>query len=226
MSESATSSATESSGPVGQGDYVVESGDCISSIARESGHFWKKLWDLPENAELKRVRKDPNILLEGDLVTVPPLEMKEESCATEKTHKFVRKGEPAKLRLQIMTEDNKPRANSKYVLDIDGALSRGKTDGDGKVEVWIPPHAREGKITFCDDNCAINLKLGGLDPIDQLSGIKGRLNNLGYNCGATDENLNAATRAALKHFQEKNGLEASGSPDDQTRSKLQEVHGS
>jgi hypothetical protein len=226
MSEVAQSAAAASSGPVGQGDYVVNAGDCISSIARASGHFWKKLWDLAANAELKRARGDPNILLEGDLVTVPPLEPREESCATEKTHKFVRKGEPAKLRLQIMLEDSTPRANSDYVLNIDGKLSSGKTDGEGKLEVWIPPDARKGTITFCDDNCAINLELGSLDPIDQISGIKGRLNNLGYNCGPADDDLNSATKAALKHFQKKNGLEPSGAVDDQTRTKLKQVHGS
>jgi peptidoglycan hydrolase-like protein with peptidoglycan-binding domain len=38
--------------------------------------------------------------------------------------------------------------------------------------------------------------------------------------------MNSATRAALRYFQQQNGLEPTGEPDQQTRDKLKQVHGS
>ncbi len=85
-------------------DYLVETGDCISSIAFDHGFFWETIWNHPQNAELKSKRKDPNILQEGDVVHTPDLRLKRESRPTNQKHKFVRKGAPAKLRLRIMEE--------------------------------------------------------------------------------------------------------------------------
>ena len=83
-------------------DYKVQKGDCVSSVAFSKGFFWETLWNHGKNSELKSKRKDPNILKEGDVLHIPELTPKEESCATEKRHKFKLKGVPAKLKLRIM----------------------------------------------------------------------------------------------------------------------------
>ena len=85
-------------------DYVVQSGDCVTSVAAERGFYWETIWNHPQNAELKQKRGDPNILNEGDTLFIPDKELKEESCATDKKHKFLLKGVPAKLRMRVMEE--------------------------------------------------------------------------------------------------------------------------
>jgi hypothetical protein len=82
-------------------DYIVEQGDCISSVAYERGFFWETLWNHLDNGDLKQQRKDPNLLMEGDAVHIPDLNLKTVSGATEKKHTFKLKGVPAKLRLQV-----------------------------------------------------------------------------------------------------------------------------
>ncbi|BBO88744.1 PGRP and LysM peptidoglycan-binding domain-containing protein [Desulfosarcina ovata] len=216
--------------------YKVKQGDCISSIALHFGHFWETLWNEPDNTGLWEFRKDPNVLMAGDEVMVPEIRPKAETGATEVCHRFRKKGVPAKLRLRVLMEDPfeeqedkeepKSRANQEYVLDLDGAIYRGTTDDDGIIEVAIPPNARYGKLTVGPDNTVIKVALGELDPVDQISGLQGRLNNLGFHCGAVTGEINEATQAALRRFQEEHGLEVTGQPDQQTRDKLEEAHGS
>jgi len=262
-------------------DYLVETGDCISSIAYEHGFFWETIWNHPRNAELKSKRKDPNILQEGDVVYTPDLTLKELPRSTEKRHKFVRKGAPAKLRFRIMEEpkpekskpasapaaggggggsfldkavgmvqqavglpvgggstkefeepdpeplalEDKPRKNVPYILLLDGKATSGSTDSDGRIELSIPPDARSGTLTLDPGTLkerVISLNLGHLNPIDGVSGVTQRLNNLGFPCGdGTDEET---LSAALRVFQEKSGLPITGNVDDATRNKLRDLH--
>lgn len=210
--------------PVGSGDHEVASGECMASIALGTGHFWEKLWNLSENGELKRIRKDPNTLLTGDRVHVPPIEEKTESGATEKRHRFRRKGVPSKLRIRCLRFD-KPLANLPYRLDVDGKLSEGNTDGDGRVECPIPPGAKQGVLLVSKEGREYEFRfdLGTLPPIDTTVGIKSRLANLGFDPGEINAEDNETYRAALRRFQEKEKLEMTGDPDQATRDKLAEL---
>jgi hypothetical protein len=88
--------------------YVVKAGDCLSSIAFAHGLFWDTVWNHPDNGELKKLRKDPNVLLAGDVVFIPDRQPKEVAVATGKQHNFVVRSNPTKLLLRIM--ESKPDA--------------------------------------------------------------------------------------------------------------------
>ncbi|MBN2563416.1 MAG: peptidoglycan-binding protein [Phycisphaerae bacterium] len=215
-------------GPVGQGDYVVQGGDCISSIAKNTGHFWERIWNDGANSELKSVRKDPNVLLPRDRVTIPEIRPKQEPGETEMRHRFVRRGEPAILRMRILIEDE-PVANAPYKLTIDGQDQEGTTDGDGGVQIPIPGNARSGTLTVDapDQTLVFPLSLGRIDPVTEPSGVQGRLNNLGYACGRLDGIIGPKSKAAIRQFQLANGHpNPSGEVDEQTRALLVEKHGS
>ena len=88
-------------------DHVVRDGECLASIAYEHGFFWETLWNLPENAKLKELRKEPTVLLAGDVVHIPDLRVQPHDRATGASHRFRRKGVPGHLRLR-MTKPDEP----------------------------------------------------------------------------------------------------------------------
>jgi hypothetical protein len=214
-------------GPVGRGNYVVRQGDCVQSIATERGLRWETIWNHPRNGDLRAARKDPNVLLPGDRLFVPDIQLKQEQGQTEQRHRFKKKGTPGKLRIRVLDENHRPRANVPYTLSIDGRLFSGHLDGEGFLEVVIPPDARSGRLTVGTppDTMGYELQLGHLDPIDRVSGVQARLNDLGFFCGPPDGTMNESTRAALRAFQEKYQLTVDGNLGQQTKQKLREVYG-
>lgn len=206
-------------------EHEVAQGECLSSIADRYGIFPETIWNDPDNAELKRSRQDPNVLCPGDVLVIPDKRQKSESVASGQACRFRKKNTPAKLRVRLLDEDDRPRANLRYTLEIDGVFSDGATDGDGRIDHPVPAGAKKGVLVL-ENQDTIELSLGALDPPDTVTGVQGRLMNLGFDCGGVDGEMNAATREALKAFQEKQGLAATGEADDATKDKLRQVHGS
>lgn len=203
---------------------TAAAGDCIGSIAEAHGLFWKTVWEHPENDELRRLRKDPNVIRAGDRVFVPDKRLKEESAASDATHRFRRKGVPGKLRLRFLDKDGKARTGLSWVLELDGKLLEGKTDGEGRVEAVIPPTAKKGVLTLRDGEKeeSYPLRLGRLDPVAEPDGARQRLRNLGYDTG---DGSQAVLATALKSFQAAKKLEATGALDEATQKALLDAHG-
>ena len=95
--------AAQGTGPVGSGEHIVQQGECILSIAQDHGHLFETVWNDPQNAQLQSVRKDPNILLEGDRVHVPSIKRKAAPCQSAARHTFRKKG-TARFVLRIVEE--------------------------------------------------------------------------------------------------------------------------
>lgn len=200
-------------------DHVVRHGECLLSISDRYGFFPETLWNHAENRELKQEREDPNVLRTGDVVHVPDLTRKDEDKADKKRHRFRRKGVPGKLKIRLL-DDGEPRAHVPYRLVIDGHLTESQTDGDGYVEHDLPAGASHGELIVDRDDGGTDryqFNFGSVDPIDTDAGQLHRLRDLGYD---TTE-----PAVAIEKFQRDQQIEPTGSMDDQTRSKLQEVFG-
>lgn len=215
---------SETARPVGQGNYVVKQGDCMNSIAFEAGFAPDTLWNHPRNAELKSVRKNMDVLFPGDRVFIPELQEKQESRPTDQHHRFRRRWVPAKLRLRFV-EFQEPRGNEDYTIEIDGTIQKGVTSGDGSLEVSLPPNAEKAVVLLGPDQDRFEFDIGQVDPIESISGVQARLNNLHYHCGSNDGMLGPMTRRALKQFQGEHGLPETGEMNEETRSKLKDMHG-
>lgn len=209
--------------------HEVQAGECVASVARRFGVAWKTLWDHPENARLKALRKDPEVLLAGDVLFVPeaPDAARTASAGTGAKHAFQVDLDPVWIRLQLVA-GGAPRAGKQYVLELDDGTTReGVTDGDGLVAEKVPAMTRTATLRLESPDLGTEeyvLRLGHLDPVSEAAGVRQRLRNLGFHCealGAPDEDL----RGALALFQQTEGLAVTGELDAGTRNKLREVHG-
>ncbi len=90
---------------------------------------------------------------------------------------FKKLATPVHLRLRLL-DQGKPVAGAEYRLSVDGRIQHGTTDGQGNVEEWIPNIARKA-LLYINERLNFHIDLGYLDPVDQESGVRRRLQNLG-----------------------------------------------
>lgn len=214
------------SGPAGAGGRTAAQGDCMESIAAESNFRWQKLWDLPENKDLKDARGTHNILLPGDRIHVPEPTLKWVEVPTGRTqHVFRRKGGKTKIVLK-MQKHGEPRKGEPFVLKVAPVELKGTTKDDGTIEAEVPVLAKKGTLEIGDANAkeVYELLLGHLDPQNEISGVKGRLNNLGYDCGSPDSRVSPDAHYPIQVFQASRDIEPTGKPEEDTRNALVTAH--
>jgi N-acetylmuramoyl-L-alanine amidase len=202
---------------------IVETGDCLINLSRREGFFWETIWNHPQNAALRERRKHYNIIKKGDAVFIPDRTIKEVARPTDKLHQFVRKGVPARFTLTLL-DRGQPRANERYILTVNGRSRDGCTDGNGQLSEPIPPDARDGLLLLGEKREEITLNFGYIDPIEEISGVKSRLRNLGFYDGEIDDELTPETTAAIAEFQRSADLSGEGKLTDETRQALVGAH--
>jgi len=212
--------------------YTVKQGDHLAGIAWRSGFSdYLCIWDHPNNTAIKKKRQNPNVLFPGDILYIPDREERQEARSTDQRHSFVLREKPLKLHLKLRDHYEKPIANARCVLVIDGDFRDVTSDGNGKLELEIPPSASQSVLLIQDTEqtpfggMAIPIKIGHLDPIDEISGQQGRLTNMGYFLGDIDGNDGPAFRMAVEEFQCEHGLTVDGICGPKTQAKLKELYG-
>jgi LysM repeat protein len=213
------------------GTYTVKQGDHLSKIAKEFGFSdYHTIWDHPNNATLKQQRSNPNVLYPGDSLFIPDRQQRLESRNTDKRHQFQAKKPALKLRLALEDAYEKPIANAPCILVLDGDSRNVTTDGSGKIEQDIPPDVHDAILVVQDEqtplnNTQIEIKIGDLDPVEEISGQIARLDNLGYFAGDVNQPDQKAFESAVEEFQCDQGLTVDGICGPVTQAKLKQVQG-
>jgi hypothetical protein len=213
--------------------YVVKQGDHLAAIANQNGFGdYRTIWDHPLNADLKELRQNPNVLFPGDQVQIPDSQPHEESRPTGKQHIFNTTAKAIRLRIKAEDLYEQPVANTACELKINGRTIPLTSDGDGLIDQVVAPVVNTAKLIFHQadstlDELDVTLYVGHLDPVDQPTGQRARLNNLGYFAGALDEDDEDTKllASAVEEFQCDHQIPVTGSCDAQTQAKLKEVHG-
>lgn len=213
--------------------HTVRQQETVLQIARRTGVPWKKIWDHPDNRELKQQRdENPDILRPGDEVAIPEFEKKEETCASDQKHRFRAELPMRRIKLRILDEDGEPLENHTYKLEWPGEVREG--DASEPIDELIPVTIKKATLKILDEDKIVQwewpLSLDELDPVkddddDKVSGVQARLGNLGYEAGTVDGKLDDELRKAIEEFQDDNDMDRTGEPADIIE-KLEELYGS
>src|SRR5262245_59379690 len=214
--------------------HRVQQGECLSTIA---AHYriseWQGLYNHASNADLRKLRPNPNILFPGDEVFIADHDNgKRVECSTGQAHTFTIKTPQTALRVFLKDADGEPFTQKKYVLHVGDKNIEGVTGPDGLLETEVP--IGEGKALLSvwlwdddpdDPDIEYELQLGHLDPARTIEGVQARLQNLGFRC-TVDGVVGPQTAAAIRRFREKYGVAQEGEDliDDALCNKLAELH--
>lgn len=204
------------------GHRTIGAGANLVAISEEEGFWAETIWQHPENAELKKQRHFYNVLSENDSVFIPEKRPKTVGCVTDRRHVFRRKGIPALLKLRVLVE-NKPCADRKYSLVVDGVEYTGVTDGEGRLQHHVPAGAQRGHLLL-EGSVTLDLTLSTLQPVSGILGVQNRLRNLGFYRGPRDGELNNEMREAIRRVQAHFDWKETGEIDGKLRELLEQLH--
>ncbi len=213
--------------------YVIRQGDYLTKLGHTMGFDPQTVWQNPKNQSLRERRPDPEMLHPGDLLWVPDqADLRRLPVRSGASNQYVAHipKKPIDLKIQIGGE---VLAKEPFVvLGLGPDPVEGETDETGHLKTQVEVHVREIEVILPNQNRTLRLRIGDLDPMDTIAGLRKRLLHLGYyqptrvgieNQDATDGD---ALIAALKAFQSFEALPVTGKLDDETRKALNEAHGS
>jgi hypothetical protein len=182
--------------------YVIRQGDYLARLAYQFGFDAGSVWNDDKNTQLRKVRTDHNILSPTDILYIPDQANKPpvtQSLSTGTTNTFV--SDPPTTNVTIRFVDA-PFASQAYSVPELPRLTGLTTGQDGTATFSIPVTLDTFTIAFAGSGLSFSFDVGCLDPINTLSGIFQRLQNLGY----IDPDVTAdppdmdVVRAALRAF--------------------------
>ena len=129
--------------------HIVQPGEHLSAIAMRHGFAdYRSLWYDGGNAGLRQQRKNPNVLLAGDRVVIPERKERVELRPTDKRHRFVKEGQPLRLRVRLLDEARQAVTGLSAELAVDGMEIVSRSLGrDGQVEREVVKPAAAGRVT-------------------------------------------------------------------------------
>ena len=202
--------------------HRVVQGECINSIAAQTGHLPDMIWHYPGNAKLRAKRGDPDVLQPGDALVIPERDPGFYDAATERRHCYRRKGIPAYLHFQIQVPGEGVDGEA-YEFDDGQRLTSGTIGGDAKIDLRVDPRIRRARLRLLGR--WFEIELGGLDPLDSVEGQQARLNQLGFEAGPVDGKYGPKTTSAMRAYQAARGIEQTGMPTQATLDRLKRDFG-
>jgi hypothetical protein len=214
---------------MGMRPYVVRQGDYWTKLAFAMRFDADEVWNHAKNEELRTRRPNREMLAPGDVVHVPDTPAPELQIEPGGTKQYKASVPKVEVVLTIKNGDV-ALASERFLIRGLGPERESSTDGDGTLRLAVPVHVREFRLVFYRKGFIYPVMVGNLDPAEESSGIRQRLEHLGFYGHAMDphggESESERDRRAIATLQRACGLDATGELDEQTRAKVVELHGS
>jgi hypothetical protein len=206
--------------------HRIRQGECVSVIAARNGMGWRRIWDAAENQALHEAGRHPNVLLPGDALHVPKLELGIASAPTDQHHRFVLHGTTVTVHIKLVA-DLEALPDEPWVIEHPGGTLEGTSDGEGLLEARLPALLEQATLLLPKRRFRYTLLLGALDPLETPSGARARLRNLGLGgLGELDDGeLDGELAEELRDFQRAQALDESAELDDATLDALRDEYG-
>jgi hypothetical protein len=190
--------------------YVICQGDYLSKLADQFGFDADAVWNDPQNADLKKLRPNPNILFPSDVLQVPgAAPTVTHDLTTGATNTFTRNPPTVVITVKF-TDDS--LASQPYTVQELAELTGLTTDASGTLSFTAPVTLEIATVVFTASGTTCPINVGHLDPIDTLSGIFHRLRHLGFVDISDSVDLDTI-RMALRDFKRAQAGGSSASPD-------------
>jgi hypothetical protein len=183
--------------------YVIKQGDYLALIAYRRGFDADTVWNDPSNDTLRGQRSDPNLLFPGDVLYVPDPPVAQPqgtSLQTGASNSFTSCAPTVQVNLKFVDASLASQAVTIPELPDMSGLTTG---ADGTLALTLPITLQTFSVAFPNDGPTFSCQVGDMNPLDTVSGIAQRLQNLGYlnPNGDYDSDDLDAIRAALLLFQ-------------------------
>jgi len=204
--------------------YVVRQGEYLEQIAHKIGFDAETVWGHEKNEDLRKLRKNHQILCPGDILYIsaaaepPPLPI---TAGQENGYQAQIPERTVELKLH---DADGPIAGEAYTVEGLGDPIQGKSDDEGKVSFSIPITTREVRLVL-ENYGGFHLGVGDLDPISEITGVQARLAALGFYWGRPTGEMDDDTRDGIMRLQRAKGLEMSGALNEETLAALEAGYG-
>lgn len=213
--------------------YVIRQGDYLTKLAARFAFDADRIWSDEANAELRAKRPNREILHPGDVLRIPARGADGGRIAVGGTHTFRGTVPTTEVRLVLKRADGQLASGEAYRIEglpTDAEDAAGTTGDDGVVHFRAPVDLDSVRLVIESTasprtSRTLVIRIGHMDPVDEPSGVRKRLQHLGFGSRLAlwDEPLR---RAAIESFQRWRELPVTGEADDATKQALVEANGS
>src|SRR5512139_116976 len=160
--------------------YIISQGDYLTKIAHMRGFNAESAWNDAANDELRKKRTSMNMLQPGDIVDIPDQPRPRLPISGGVVNQYIARipKMPVNVRLQV---GGQILVKEPYVIrGLGPDPVHGETDEHGYVTARVRVHVREIEVELPKRKRTLRVRVGNMDPINELSGLQKRLTHLGF----------------------------------------------
>jgi len=210
--------------------HTIQPGEHLDGLCARLGADPAEVWHADDNADLRAQRDDPAVLAPGDVIYLPEPAETPVALSLHTTNRYSAQLPMVPVRLRLHQGDE-ALANEPYEVEGAEPPITGTTDGDGVIGLQLPATTERAVVQLTQRDLQLQVLVGHLDPVSSESGVRARLQNLGYLPTDPRRDLlneqarRAQLERAIRSFQRDQDLQVTGEIDEQVRAALREEQG-